>query len=69
MVYAVDFDGTLCEDAFPEIGAPRFAVIEFVKTARAAGDMLIGRPATPRCISYRMCRLKINTEGYRWTSR
>ena len=41
MVYAVDFDGTLCEDAFPEIGAPRFAVIEFVKTARAAGDKVI----------------------------
>lgn len=41
MVYAVDFDGTLCEDAFPEIGAPRFAVIEFVKAARAAGDKVI----------------------------
>lgn len=38
MVYAVDFDGTLCEDAFPEIGAPRLAVIGFVKAARAAGD-------------------------------
>ena len=41
MVYAVDFDGTLCEDAFPEIGTPRLAVIEFVKAARAAGDKVI----------------------------
>lgn len=41
MVYAVDFDGTLCEDAFPEIGAPILATIEFVKAARAAGDKVI----------------------------
>lgn len=41
MVYAVDFDGTLCEDAFPEIGKPRLAVIDFVKAARATGDKVI----------------------------
>lgn len=41
MVYAVDFDGTLCENAFPEIGAPMFATINFVKAARAAGDKVI----------------------------
>ena len=41
MVYAVDFDGTLCEDAFPEIGAPKLATINFVKAARAAGDKVI----------------------------
>ena len=41
MVYAVDFDGTLCEDAFPEIGAPKLAAINFVKAARAAGDKVI----------------------------
>lgn len=41
MVYAVDFDGTLCENAFPEIGAPRVAVINFVKAVKAAGDKVI----------------------------
>lgn len=41
MVYAVDFDGTLCENAFPEIGAPCWATINFVKAARAAGDKVI----------------------------
>lgn len=41
MVYAVDFDGTLCENAFPEIGRPRRDVINFVKAARAAGDKVI----------------------------
>lgn len=27
MTYAVDFDGTLCADRFPEIGEPKAAVI------------------------------------------
>lgn len=41
MVYAVDFDGTLCVNAFPEIGAPRFDIISFVKCRRRAGDKII----------------------------
>ena len=27
---AVDFDGTLCADAFPEVGEPKALVIDYV---------------------------------------
>lgn len=40
-VYAIDFDGTLCENAFPEIGVPKPAAIKFVKAAQAAGCKVI----------------------------
>lgn len=40
-VYAVDFDGTLCESAWPEIGAPRMAVIDYFINLRACGDKLV----------------------------
>lgn len=38
---AVDFDGTLCVDAFPEIGAPRPKVIAYVKALAARGSKII----------------------------
>lgn len=38
---AVDFDGTLCEFAFPEIGEPKPYVIEFLKMQQAAGAHII----------------------------
>lgn len=38
---AVDFDGTLCENAFPEIGEPRPLVIECVKWMAAQGSKII----------------------------
>lgn len=41
MIYAVDFDGTLCVDRYPEIGAPRPGVIAFVKSERERGAKLI----------------------------
>lgn len=31
MIVAVDFDGILCRDAFPEIGDPNYEVISFVR--------------------------------------
>ena len=34
---AIDFDGTLCEDKFPEIGKPKEDVIRLVKRLQAAG--------------------------------
>lgn len=40
-VYAVDFDGTLCQDAFPGIGEPRHEIIDFVKFKQSKGDKLI----------------------------
>lgn len=41
MVFAVDFDGTLCQNAFPEIGKPKWIVIEMCKTLKDKGHKLI----------------------------
>jgi hypothetical protein len=41
MIYAIDFDGTLCTNEFPDIGEPRHDIIEFVKNRRAGGDQVI----------------------------
>ena len=38
---AVDFDGTLCADAFPDVGAPNRAVIDYVKRLAADGSKII----------------------------
>jgi hypothetical protein len=39
--YAVDFDGTLCENAWPNIGAPNYAMLEYCINLRACGHKLI----------------------------
>lgn len=41
MIIAVDFDGTLCSNAWPGIGAPRKGVIEYVKRQRQNGAKVI----------------------------
>lgn len=41
MIYAVDFDGTLCENAYPEIGKPNIPLILHFKTIKAMGHKLI----------------------------
>ena len=41
MIYAVDFDDTLCVDAYPEIGEPRTEIIEHFKNLKAQGHKLI----------------------------
>ena len=41
MIIAVDFDGTLCENAWPDIGKPNVALIDFLKQRRKQGDWLI----------------------------
>lgn len=40
-VYSVDFDGYLCEEAWPEIGAPHYQIIEHFVNLRACGNKLI----------------------------
>lgn len=40
-IYAVDFDGTLCKNAWPEIGEPYSKTIEHVKKLRQNGDKII----------------------------
>ena len=41
MIYAIDFDGTLCHSDYPEMGAPNNHVIEFCKQRKAEGHKLI----------------------------
>lgn len=36
-IVAVDFDGTLCENAFPEIGAPKQGIIDIIKEYQSYG--------------------------------
>lgn len=40
-VFAWDFDGTLCEDAYPKIGAPKKEMIEYAKSLKAQGHKII----------------------------
>lgn len=40
-IIAVDFDGTLCENKFPEIGEPRQDIIRAVLIKQKAGAKLI----------------------------
>lgn len=40
-VIAMDFDGCLCENAWPEIGKPNLPVIERARREKAAGAKLI----------------------------
>ena len=40
-VIAVDFDGTLCVNKWPEIGAPNRTVIDRLKAQQRAGDRVI----------------------------
>lgn len=41
MIIAVDFDGTLCVNAWPDIGPPRKGVIDYVKRQKEDGAKLI----------------------------
>lgn len=40
-VFAVDFDGTLCENAWPDIGEPHFDIINWVKQLKSDGHKII----------------------------
>lgn len=39
--YAVDFDGTLCEEAYPEIGAPKWKVINKINKLKEEGNEIV----------------------------
>ncbi len=41
MIIAVDFDGTLCEHKFPEIGKPFLGVINYIKKRKEKGDLIV----------------------------
>lgn len=40
-IIAVDFDGTLCENAWPEIGRPNRQIIDYVKRQQKYGAQII----------------------------
>lgn len=40
-VYAIDFDGTLCENNFPEIGSPNYSLIYHLIKRKKQGNKLI----------------------------
>lgn len=40
-VIAVDFDGTLCENKWPEIGRPNEWLISFIKAEKEKGNKII----------------------------
>ncbi len=40
-IYAVDFDGTLCESRWPGIGAPNTKLIEYLIKKRKEGAKVI----------------------------
>ena len=40
-VIAVDFDGVLCSERWPQIGAPNYAILDTLISRRAQGDRLI----------------------------
>ncbi len=40
-IIAVDFDGTLCEDCYPNIGAPNNGLIRYLKEQQKAGAKII----------------------------
>lgn len=40
-IIAVDFDGTLCKDRWPEIGEPNLALLHWLTARKKAGDKLI----------------------------
>lgn len=41
LIYAVDFDGTLCKYAWPGIGEPNWNLIRFLINHQRQGDKLI----------------------------
>ena len=41
MIFAIDFDGTLCVDRYPAIGEPREDIIAAVLDAQRAGNRFI----------------------------
>ena len=55
-IIAVDFDGTLCENAYPDIGSPRKAVLDYVCEQQRQGAKLI--LWTNRCGEYLDCAVR-----------
>lgn len=40
-IYAIDFDGTLCKNKYPDIGNPIIKNIDFVKDLKESGEIIV----------------------------
>lgn len=40
-IIAIDFDGTLCEDKWPEIGKPNTELITYLKDQQTVGNKIV----------------------------
>jgi len=59
MIYSIDFDGTLCENKYPDIGEPKLMVIEAIKSLKSTGHKVIlwtCRSGKPLSDAIRWCR-------------
>lgn len=59
MIIAVDFDGTLCEECWPEIGTPNLRLIGELIYRKSLGDKLIlwtCRAGLPLAQAVRFCK-------------
>lgn len=41
IIYAVDFDGTLCKELWPDIGEPNMKLVDFLVEERRKGNAVI----------------------------
>lgn len=41
LLFAVDFDGTLCENAYPNVGEPKLDVINKIKELQSQGHQFV----------------------------
>lgn len=41
VIYAVDFDGTLCKSIYPGIGEPNTSLINYLKRKRSKGNTIL----------------------------
>lgn len=41
MIIAVDLDGTICENKYPDIGSPNISIIKALQKARERGNKVI----------------------------
>lgn len=76
-VIAVDFDGTLCQDKWPEIGRPNTELIQRLKEARRYGQKVILwtcregqllKDAVAWCKSYGLEFDAINANIHEWVT-
>lgn len=57
-IIAVDFDGTLCENKWPEIGEANEDMIYYLRKRQAEGDKLILSQSAAKCCGKKLDSLQ-----------